>query len=136
MKTKTTSIFITLLSLVLGLFACSSPCSCPGEISQTISTSVCTIVEAVSLSSTIDGDICFDCGHSKNCCDSHKKSPVVASAASVTIGASADLVASVSLVNNFSVESFSEQAMGAVGNRAPPWAVKPTLQSLHRKLLV
>lgn len=136
MKTKTNSIFIALLSFLLGLFASSSPCNCPGDISHSISTAVFIIVEAGMLENTICGDICFDCGHSKNCGHSHKKSPAVASAANVAIVDCNDIVASTSLGTNFSVRFFSKEEMGAVGNRAPPWTVKPTLQSLHQQLLV
>ncbi|MBX9725275.1 MAG: hypothetical protein K2X81_27980 [Candidatus Obscuribacterales bacterium] len=137
MKTKTSSIFITLLLVVLGFCTGSSPCVCPAEISQRISTTVSTIVELVSSTRTIDGgDICCDCGHTKNCCYSHKELPAIASAASISVVDCIYLSTLWSPVSILSVHFLSKESIGAVGNRAPPWIVKATLQNLHQKLLV
>lgn len=132
MKTKTSSIFITLLMVVLGFCTSSRACACPDEVSQRVSTSVSTIVEFVS---STHGDLCSDCGHTKNCCYSSKELPAITSAMSISIADCIDQFTLWSPPSQFSLQFLSKDAIGAVGNRAPPWIVKATLHNLHQKLL-
>ncbi len=82
------------------------------------------------------GDLCSDCGHTKTCCSTHKNLPVVGSSAR-TISFSADLIAGqLQYVRTVEVCTRSIESIGSVGNRAPPWTVKPTLLEMHQQLLV
>lgn len=133
MKTKTNSIFAIILMLLLGLFADASQCSCPSDFSQKLSTTIPTIVTVLAEASTTLGDICEDCGHTKSCCYSHQEQPAVGLAITVVIP---DLESGTHF-NDTEVFSLSKKdAMGGVGNKAPPWVLRPTLHSLNRKLLV
>ncbi len=136
MKTKTKSIFISLLIVVLSWCTSAPPCACPEEISQSISTAVSTVVDLTARSSTVDGDICLDCGHTKTCCYNHKELSAITSAAGIMVEDFNYLIPLWFPTDLFSAHFLSKESMGALGNRAPPWIVKATLLHLHQKLLV
>lgn len=124
---KTNPIFISLLILVLSVCTSLRPCACPEELKKTIA-AVATINHA--------GDLCSDCGHTKTCCFTHKDLPILGSSASA-VSLDADLIAGqLQCVRTVEVCRRSGERIGSIGNRAPPWSVKPTLFEMHQQLLV
>jgi hypothetical protein len=124
---KTNPIFISLL--ILALWFCTSfrPCACSEELKK-------TVIEVASINHA--GDLCSDCGHTKTCCFTHKDLPIIGSSAS-TISFNADLIVGhLQYVRIVEVRKRSDESVGAVGNRAPPWTVKSTLVEMHQQLLV
>ena len=124
---KTNPIFISLLILVLCFCTSLRPCACPEELKQTV-----TAITIINLA----GDLCLDCGHTKTCCFTHKDFPIVGSSASPA-SFSADLIAGqLQYGRTIEICRGSNDSIGSVGNRAPPWTVKPTLLEMHQQLLV
>ncbi|HEY9758771.1 MAG TPA: hypothetical protein V6C97_26625 [Oculatellaceae cyanobacterium] len=124
---KTNPIFISLLILALCVGTSLRPCVCPEELSKTIA-AVATINHA--------GDLCTDCGHTKTCCFTHKTLPIVGSSASAA-SLDADLATGIlQYARCVEVCRWSSVRIGSMGNRAPPWTVKPTLFEMHQQLLI
>ena len=97
------------------------------ELKQTV-----TAITIINLA----GDLCLDCGHTKTCCFTHKDFPIVGSSASPA-SFSADLIAGqLQYGRTIEICRGSNDSIGSVGNRAPPWTVKPTLLEMHQQLLV
>lgn len=137
MKTKTKSIFISFMVLLLSFCASPFACACPKENSEEVSTTVSTIVKAVSrLSSMDDDDVCLDCGHSKSCCYSHQEQPAIMLATSTSVSGCHYASQLWSPTMYFSALYLLQESIGCVGSRAPPWIIRATLQNLHQKLLV
>ncbi len=129
---KTKAIFVSLLMMLLCFGANLNngnlgQCLCPPEVSSP-SQVVSVIANAIS-------DICNDCGHTTNCCFSHKKIPFVGSVTLSQIEFQADLPTA---IPSFSLPaSIASSTLAKSGvNKAPPWSRAETLVSLHQQLLI
>jgi hypothetical protein len=81
-------------------------------------------------------DLCSDCGHTKTCCFSHQDSPFIGSTKVASV-LDVELVATQQArLRTVEVCKGSDERIASVGNRAPPYSVKPTLLEMHQQLLV
>lgn len=128
---KTKSIFVLLLAMLF-LFGANpsrgnaTECLCPAEITDN---------QVKSAIANTFKDICSDCGHTSNCCFTHKEIPFVGTTtlSQLPLQWEAPIVTVVS----FKRDSASSRALAASGvNKAPPWRQKQTLISLHQRLLI
>ncbi|MBX9769778.1 MAG: hypothetical protein K2X29_00315 [Candidatus Obscuribacterales bacterium] len=126
---KTKSIFVLLLVFLFGLGAnpiSATPCSCPVEVTASQA--------APAIANTLN-DICSDCGHTSNCCFSHKEIPFSGSVSLSQLERQPELP-TVSAIS-FKIENACSTALAASDlNKAPPWRQTQTLVSLHQRLLI
>jgi hypothetical protein len=105
------------------------PCLCPEERAKD-GINVVAVLAAT-------GDICGDCGHTKNCCISHVEMPVVGSGTGAVAQAEPQFVACASATFGLSIPNIRSLTLVSSGmNRAPPWSSTQTPIALHQKLII
>jgi hypothetical protein len=128
---KTKSIFVLLLTLLIcfGLDRNNGNlrgCICPSEL---------TTAHGIPAIANTLNYICSDCGHTSNCCFSHKEIPFVGSLTLIPNELQQELPTVVS-TNCTTVNACSTTLAKSGVNKAPPWSLQQTLVSLHQRLLI
>jgi hypothetical protein len=106
-----------------------SACACPENRAESGAKLVSTLAAA--------GDVCADCGHTKNCCISHIDMPVVESGTGAVVQTEPQFVPRTLIVFDLIIPNKRALSLIRSGvNRAPPWSSTQTPVALRQKLVI
>jgi hypothetical protein len=124
---KRRAIYFLLLVCLFFFKTGAQACICPEIATETVSTKSVSVVAAT-------GDVCADCGHTKNCCFKNQDLDIASVDMKCTDGQY--IFVATLFVTLCSDVIRREPTYGCSPSRAPPWVLHQTPIALHQKLVV